>query len=50
LQVHDVFIFEIAGAALEKTQALIVKAMKSIGSLSVPLVVEADVGDTWAEV
>lgn len=50
LQVHDELIFEIAEGILEKTQALIVKTMESIVSLSVPLVVEADVGNTWAEV
>jgi len=50
LQVHDELIFEISEDILEKTQALIVKTMESIVSLSVPLVVEADVGNTWAEV
>lgn len=50
LQVHDELIFEISEDILDKTKALIVKTMESIVSLSVPLVVEADVGDTWAEV
>jgi DNA polymerase-1 len=50
LQVHDELIFEIADRDLEKAQPLIVKTMESIVSLSVPLVVEADVGNTWAEI
>lgn len=50
LQVHDELIFEIADHALDKAQPLIVKTMESIVSLSVPLVVEADVGHTWAEI
>lgn len=50
LQVHDELIFEIAEDILEKTEALIVKTMESIVSLSVPLVVEANVGHTWAEI
>lgn len=50
LQVHDELIFEISEDILEKTKALIIKTMESIVSLSVPLVVEADVGNTWAEV
>jgi len=50
LQVHDELIFEIAEEDLEKTKSLIVSTMQSIVSLSVPLVVEASVGNTWAEV
>lgn len=50
LQVHDELIFEISEEILDKTKALIVKTMESIVSLSVPLIVEADVGNTWAEV
>ncbi|MBA3813139.1 MAG: DNA polymerase I [Alphaproteobacteria bacterium] len=50
LQVHDELIFEIADDVLEKSKALIAKTMESIVSLSVPLVVEANVGRTWAEV
>ncbi len=50
LQVHDELIFEIEDQDIEKAQSLIVKAMQSIVSLSVPLVVEATVGNTWAEV
>jgi DNA polymerase-1 len=50
LQVHDELIFEIANKDLDKAQPLIVNTMQSIVSLSVPLVVEANVGNTWAEV
>jgi DNA polymerase-1 len=50
LQVHDELIFEIADDVLEKAKELIVKTMESIVFLSVPLVVEANVGNTWAEV
>lgn len=50
LQVHDELIFEIPEDILDKTKALIVKTMESIVSLSVPLIVEANVGNTWAEV
>jgi len=50
LQVHDELIFEIADEDVEKAQSLIVKTMQSIVSLSVPLVVEANLGNNWAEV
>src|SRR3984957_20668205 len=50
LQVHDELIFEIAEKDLEKAESLVVNTMQSIVSLSVPLVVEANVGKTWAEV
>lgn len=50
LQVHDELIFEIAEEDVEKAQLLIVNTMQSIVSLSVPLMVEADVGDSWAEI
>lgn len=50
LQVHDELIFEIGEKEIEKAKELIVNTMQSIVSLSVPLVVEANIGDTWAEV
>lgn len=50
LQVHDELIFEIAEKDLEKAESLIVHTMQSIVSLSVPLLVEASIGDTWADV
>ncbi|MBY0500735.1 MAG: DNA polymerase I [Alphaproteobacteria bacterium] len=50
LQVHDELIFEIGEQVIEEAKELIVNTMQSIVSLSVPLVVEANIGDTWAEV
>lgn len=50
LQVHDELIFEIGDADLEKIEPLIVSTMQSITTLSVPLIVEATVGETWAEI
>lgn len=50
LQVHDELIFEIGDADLEKIEPLIVSTMQSITTLSVPLSVEATVGETWAEI
>ncbi|MBY0291972.1 MAG: DNA polymerase I [Alphaproteobacteria bacterium] len=50
LQVHDELIFEIGDADLEKVEPLIINTMQSITTLSVPLVVEATVGETWAEI
>ncbi|OJW51259.1 MAG: DNA polymerase I [Alphaproteobacteria bacterium 41-28] len=50
LQVHDELIFEIAEGDLPKAKPLIVATMQGIVSLSVPLVVETNVGNTWAEV
>ncbi len=50
LQVHDELIFEIAEKDLNEAGTLIRETMESIVSLSVPLIVEAHIGDTWAEV
>jgi len=50
LQVHDELIFEIAEKDIEAAKSLIVNTMQSIVSLNVPLVVEANVGTTWADV
>ncbi len=50
LQVHDELIFEIEEKDLDKATPLIVNTMQSIVQLSVPLVVEANVGSNWAEV
>ncbi len=50
LQVHDELIFEIEERDLEKAQQFVVNTMQSIVSLSVPLVVEAHVGNNWADV
>jgi DNA polymerase-1 len=50
LQVHDELIFEIGEQEIERAKELIVNTMQSIVSLSIPLVVEANIGDTWAEI
>ncbi|MBS0271482.1 MAG: DNA polymerase I [Proteobacteria bacterium] len=50
LQVHDELIFEIMENDLERAEACITTTMQSIVSLSVPLVVETNVGNTWANV
>ena len=52
LQVHDELLFEVAENELAETQALVreimEKACAPVVELSVPLVAEAGVGDTWA--
>jgi len=52
LQVHDELLFEVPEAELEQTQALVKEIMEKacapVVELSVPLVAEAGVGDTWA--
>jgi len=50
LQVHDELILEVAEEEVDKVQSLVVDTMQTIVDLSVPLVVEADVGKTWAEI
>ncbi|MBX9621151.1 MAG: DNA polymerase I [Alphaproteobacteria bacterium] len=50
LQVHDELVFEIAEKDLSRAKPLIIKVMEAIVSLSVPLVVEANAGKTWAEI
>lgn len=50
LQVHDELVFEIAEKDLSRAEPLIIKVMEAIVSLSVPLVVEANSGKTWAEI
>ncbi len=53
LQVHDELIFEVAEAELEETSALVRKIMEEapapVLDLSVALVADAGVGDSWAE-
>jgi DNA polymerase-1 len=50
LQVHDELIFEIEEKDIDKAKSLIVNTMQSIVTLSVPLIAEANVGNTWAEI
>lgn len=49
LQVHDELVFEVPEAETEATAALVKSVMEGAASLSVPLVVEVGIADTWAE-
>jgi DNA polymerase-1 len=48
LQVHDELIVEAPGSEAEKVKALLVEEMERAADLSVPLLVEAHIGKTWA--
>ena len=50
LQVHDELILEVPEGDIDKVTSLVVKTMQTIVTLSVPLVVEADVGKNWSEI
>ena len=49
MQVHDELVFEVAEAQLEDVKQQIIALMSAAESLSVPLLVEAGVGDNWDE-
>lgn len=49
LQVHDELIFEVKKNEVDRIVPLIKTAMERVGNLSVPLVVEASVGEKWGE-
>jgi DNA polymerase-1 len=49
IQVHDELIFEVAEEAVEEVRAQVVAFMEEALELSIPIVVEADSGRTWAE-
>jgi len=49
LQVHDELLFEVPEAEAEATSALVRQVMEAAATLSVPLVAEAGIGDTWAD-
>ena len=49
LQVHDELLFEVPEAEVGKTGEAMSEVMESVAHLSVPLVVETGVGDSWAE-
>jgi len=49
LQVHDELIFEVPGGEVEETVAVAKRVMEGAAHLSVPLVVDAGVGDNWDE-
>jgi DNA polymerase-1 len=48
LQVHDELLFEVPEKELDNTRDVTRKIMEGAASLTVPLVVEAGVGDNWA--
>ena len=47
MQVHDELVFEVAEDQVEHVKAKVIELMAGAESLSVPLVVEADVGLNW---
>jgi DNA polymerase-1 len=49
LQVHDELVFEVPGPEVDAVTALVRAEMEGAASLSVPLVVDAGVGDNWLE-
>ena len=49
MQVHDELVLEVAEAELEEVKNALVSLMSEAMSLSVPLLVEAGVGDNWDE-
>ncbi len=49
LQVHDELVFEVPEAELDEARALICDIMQGAATLSVPLIAEAGIGDSWNE-
>ncbi len=49
LQVHDELIFDVPEGEVEETTALVKKVMEGAAYLSIPLIVDAGIGDNWAE-
>ncbi|MBQ4471763.1 MAG: DNA polymerase I, partial [Alphaproteobacteria bacterium] len=49
LQVHDELVFEVAESDAPKATDLIKKTMENVVKLSVPLVVDVDIGADWKE-
>ena len=50
LQVHDELIIECPENEAEKASALLKKEMENTAHLSIPLTVDANIGDNWAEI
>jgi DNA polymerase-1 len=50
LQVHDELLFEIPKAIAEEETAKIKKIMENAAHLSIPLTVEAEIGQNWGEI
>jgi DNA polymerase I len=49
MQVHDELVFEVEDAYVETAKEIIVQLMQGAAELSVPLLVEAGVGENWEE-
>ena len=49
MQVHDELVFEVEKSMVESTKENIIQLMESAAVLSVPLVVDAEVGNNWDE-
>ena len=49
IQVHDELVFDVARADGDRAKELVVQEMTSAMDLRVPIVVDAALGDTWAE-
>lgn len=49
MQVHDELVFEVEKSVIDPTKQNIVQLMESAAELSVPLVVDAEVGNNWDE-
>jgi DNA polymerase I len=49
MQVHDELVFEVANERVDEMRQLICELMSNAGDLSVPLLVEAGIGDNWDE-
>ena len=49
LQLHDELLFEIKPELINKTLPTIIKLMRSVIKLKVPIIAEAKTGDNWAE-
>ena len=49
LQIHDELVFDVVPEEAEALRALVVDAMENVVSLSVPLTVECNLGNSWLE-
>lgn len=49
MQVHDELVFEVKDNVIDSTKQDVIKRMEAAAELSVPLVVDAAVGDNWDE-
>ncbi len=49
MRVHDELVFEVAVAAADTVRTQICRLMSEVAELSIPLLVEAGVGNNWDE-